>query len=155
MAPWHMWGTSETLVIPGPNPGQPSQQLARIDYDRPQTWSFLLFAQLPQAIATPNMDVRFDALIGLGRTTAYIPLATLRVNSTGELAWTTAAPSTGVLDPITGNVTTQLVESFPAQTIQCNATILNSPPTGSTVLVGAFFSPFAHSRAEWFNAVGR
>jgi hypothetical protein len=140
-----MWGTTQTVILPAGIPAQPSQQLARVELDRPQSWAFLFTGQIPQPLATPNTDVRFEITAGLGRSAVTIAIARLRVNSTGELAWTTSAFTNGLIDPITDTVTSQLVSFFPAQQIQCQAVIENGPPTGGQIIVGAFFAPLSHT----------
>lgn len=140
-----MWGTTQTVTLPANIPIQPSQQLCRVELDRPQTWSFLFTGQIPAALATPNTDVRYEVTAGLGRSAVLIAMARLRVNSTGELAWTTSAFTSGLVDPITDTVISQLVQSFPAQQIQCQAIIENGPPTGGQIIVGAFFAPLSHT----------
>ncbi len=143
-----MWGTTQTVILPALIPSQPSQQLARIELDRPQTWSFLFTGQIPMPLATPNTDVRFEVTAGLGRSAVTIALARLRVNSTGELAWTTSAFTAGLVDPLTDTVANQLVSYFVAQQIQCQAVVENGPPTGGQIIVGAFFAPLSHTPWE-------
>jgi hypothetical protein len=140
-----MWGTTQTIILPANIPTQPSQQLARVELDRPQTWAFLFNGQIPMPLATPNTDVRFEITAGLGRSAVTIAIARLRVQSTGQLSWTTSAFSFGLVDPITDTEVSQLVSYFPAQQIQCQAVVENGPPTGGQIIVGAFFAPLSHT----------
>jgi hypothetical protein len=96
-------------------------------------------------LATPNTDVRFEITAGLGRSAVTIAIARLRVQSTGQLSWTTSAFSFGLVDPITDTEVSQLVSYFPAQQIQCQAVVENGPPTGGQIIVGAFFAPLSHT----------
>ena len=153
--PWFMWGTSVTLSVP-PASSQPTQQLARVDFDRPAAWAFLIFAELGQPVSTPNTDVVFNFLLGLGRSQQTIA-AKLRVAygagpaGLPGTAWTQSILSNGVVDPVTDAVVSQPVEVLTASNIQCSATILNAPITGiQSITVGAYFTPWAHARAEWY-----
>jgi hypothetical protein len=152
--PWHLWGSLQTIAIPGATPSQPTTQLAKIEYHRPDTWSFFFWANLPQLISNPTIDVRFDLTFGVGRSVVKVPGFALLRAAFGTPAWTTGVPSTGVVDPITAAITSQLLDRIPAQDIQCQATVLNSPPTGTPAIeLGAFFSPFHHSRPDWFAGI--
>ena len=148
--PWHMWGSSQTITVPGTVPSQPSGQLARVNFDRPTTWSFLLFVALERQIANPTLDVRFDVILGVGRDNRVVRnFCTLRA-AFDVPAWTQSTLAVGPTDPQTGTLVNLLVDRITAHDIQCSATVLNAPPTGAVVTVGSFFAPFSHQREEWF-----
>jgi hypothetical protein len=76
MSPWHMWGNTQTLVVPVRGSGQnpPNEtQLVKIAYKRPETWHWLLSARLISGPEnTPGFFTRilvyFDLIVGIGRS---------------------------------------------------------------------------------------
>lgn len=176
--PWHMWGSSQQLIIPNVSDGlsfQTSQQLARINYARPETWSFFFGCELLQAPepAVPNLlvIVQFQIMIGVGRGMIKIA-ATPNGQNTGfvrfvwkfggapptpaQMKWTTTA-RTPPLDEGLATPLSEAVTSFPAQDIQVD---VNAVAVTSGGVVGAdprtllnchaYFSPVNHIRPEWF-----
>jgi hypothetical protein len=174
-----MWGSSQTVTIPDVSDGtrfQTSQQLARIAYARPETWSFFLACELLQAPepAVPNLlvIVQFELMIGIGRGMIQLN-ATENGQNNGfarmvwkfgaapilpaQTKWTTTVRTPpldeGVTDPVGEEVT-----HFPAQDIQINvkAVAVTSggvvgPDPRTLLNCHAYFSPVNHIRPEWFN----
>lgn len=76
IAPWHMWGSSQTLTIVN-NGGTRLQsqdvQLAKINYKRPETWRFFFAARIVGAdAAVPgpvalDIAVFYSVTLGVGR----------------------------------------------------------------------------------------
>lgn len=177
--PWHMWGSSQVVTVPDVSDGtvfQQSAQLARIDYHRPDTWQFLLGAELLQAPTpvVPNLlvIVQLQLIAGVGRSQLTIP-ATTNGQNTGfarfvwkfaatpiipaQVKWTTRV-RTPILDegPATPDPAEEC-DSFPAQSIQCNAQVVSvtsggvvEPDTRTIVQVHAYFAPKTHIRPDWY-----
>lgn len=79
LSPWHMWGSSELCTIPivgGAGAivrASTVNQLARVNYGRPDTWGFffasrLLAAPDGNALQKSSIAVFFDLIIGVGRS---------------------------------------------------------------------------------------
>jgi hypothetical protein len=177
--PWHMWGSSQVVVVPDVSDGtvfQQSAQLARIDYHRPETWHFLLGAELVQCPTpvVPNLlvIVQFQLVAGVGRSQLTIPATTNGFNTgfarfvwkfaatpiiPAQVKWTTRV-RTPILDE--GPVTPEPGEecdAFPAQSIQCNAQVVSVTSGGvveadkrTIVNLHAYFAPKTHIRPDWF-----
>lgn len=178
--PWHLWGSSVLhtgkLQAVSPSPfdrqGQ-TRQIARVSYARPDTWSFFFGLILHGAPDDPNpgavnLRADFELVLGIGRsrislqnaigdgrgfcrlTLSYAtPLTQIRPFGT----WTSVAQSPPLDTSVPALQT--LMESFPAQDIQCSARIFG---TGSAALLGqefraevhAYFAPRTHMRPDWF-----
>lgn len=163
-APWHMWSTSAIVDV---NPGHlggiqefSSPQLASISFGRPDTWSFLFWAQATLQYSAPALaailQVRFEVQLGLGRTNQIFPdfeeysirqadLDPRRLIYTGEVVSLntrgTGLPAITPIDHVT------------AQTINVKANFVSDNGAGfqtGQVLVGCFFAPRSHIRPEWF-----
>lgn len=158
-----MWGTSESIGLQQLTAAQTTQsgpQLSRVRYNRPDTWNFLLYCRVDEAVgvgvgAGNFVDVQFDVMVGLGRSNVLIPgivdfLIDLNT-SVRTLFWTTQTQSQAV------NGVVVPCKSLPAQTIECSARVnfLSSVfPARVSVTVGAFFAPEHHVRPDWFEQVG-
>lgn len=181
--PWHMWGSSQLVTIADVSDGtrfQTSQQLARINYARPETWSFFFAAELlqvPEPVAGNLLViVQFELMIGVGRGMIKVS-ATENGNNNGfvrfvwryasgatpampaQMKWTTTART----PPLDEGLTTPLSEevtSFPAQDIQVNVSAVAVTAGGVVALpqtqlnVHSYFAPLSHIRPEWFSAEG-
>lgn len=175
--PWHMWGTSQNVSIPNVAAGpqfQSSNQLARVNYGRPETWSFFFAAELIKA-PTPNAGnllviVEYELIIGLGRSNVSVNSTNngqrqgfarfvWAIGVTGpvfpaNLKWTSTT-QTPVLDEGAVTPRTETVSWFPAQDIQCSAKttvitaagVVADPET--KLIVHAYFAPRTHLRPEW------
>lgn len=181
-APWHMWGSSvlhqTTLQAVPPSPFDPqgeTRQLARISYNRPDTWSFLfgiVLVQAPDNLAAVNVSIRvdFEILVGIGRSVISLRngIATNRgfcrlsldyttplVQQQPFATWTTIA-RTPVLETVGNTEIVQNLTTFPAQDIQCTARIFG---TSGAILLGtayqlevhSYFAPRTHVRPDWFD----
>jgi hypothetical protein len=181
IAPWHMWGTHATVTVPHPSSSatqfQQSQQLARINYKRPETWHFLFAAKLlaaPDGVAGNNVDVivDFDLAVGVGRTAVQLQgrpgepgFARLVFHYAGAASaqlgvtkWTTQTQTeTSNLIPATP-VVLPLVE-FPAQDIQCSVRVVTQSASAddlpTLVEVHSYFAPKNHIRPDWFRGAMR
>lgn len=176
--PWHMWGSSQVVVVPDVSDGtvfQQSAQLARIDYHRPETWHFLLGAELVQCPTpvVPNLlvIVQFQIVAGVGRSQLTIPATTNGFNTgfarfvwkfaatpiiPAQVKWTTRT-RTPPLDEGLADPFTEECDAFPAQSIQCNAQVVSvtsggvvEPDPRTIVNLHAYFAPKTHIRPDWF-----
>jgi hypothetical protein len=179
LAPWHMWGTSATLTVPHPSSSATqfvqSNQLARINYKRPDTWHFLFAAELlaaPDGVLANNVDVivDFDLFVGIGRASVGMRgrpgepgFARITFHYSGPAAaqigvtkWTTQSQTEvsntpTVLNP---NPIVLPVVEFPAQDIQCAARVTTQSASAvdapTKVEVHAYFAPKHHLRPDWF-----
>lgn len=180
VAPWHMWGSSNVVTVPDVSDGtrfQQSAQFAAVKYKRPDTWSFLFGAELLQCPTpvVPNLlvIVQFQLTAALGRSELTIPATTNGFNTgfcrfvwkfaatpilPAQTKWTTVV-RTPVLDEGPANPEPgELCDSFPAETIQCNAQVVTvtsggvvEPDPRTKVNLHAYFAPRTHVRPDWFN----
>ena len=138
-----MWGSEQEVICPGGVPTVPTVQIARIEHERPQTWAFIFGVYIPNVLSTPSVDVRFEVTAGLGRSSIEMAVARLRCTTGGPRVFTTVGYTQGLLDPITDTLTTEVINYFPAQMIQCRAVVENAPSGGGKVYVSAYFSPLS------------
>jgi hypothetical protein len=168
LSPWHMWGTTQNGALNGValvSSSNRPPQLARINYARPETWSFLLFVQLVSATADIPVAVNFDFIVitGLGRNSVTLdpfkrivfPLAettAANINATKPFRFATRiqSPILEAADAADSNI----IEWIPGQDIQVAARVesTGSINAGNQLRfqVGAFLSPRTHLRPEWF-----
>ena len=172
LAPWHMWGTSQRLVLDGGD--IQSRQLVKIAYKRPETWSMFFGAKVIAAAnsggaPTLNLEVDFEVIIGVGRTmfdtNGGLPLATAGNNvfryfnfilplpynfSTFGIKYATSASGPPVDDALP--LVRQTIDWFPAQDIQVRAGARATPSAQSTAIieVTAWCAPRSHVRPDWF-----
>jgi hypothetical protein len=172
-----MWGTDNLIVVPDVSDGtvfQQSQQLARVNYKRPETWSFLFVAQLYKA-PTPVAGnllviVEYELNIGLGRSVANINSSNNGFNVgfcrfvwsfaaapifPAQVKWTTTV-RTPILDEGAVVPQTEAVDHICGQDIQCNvkATVVTGAgvvgDTDTQINVHAYFAPLVHVRPSWW-----
>lgn len=163
--PWHMWGTNHQVraaTTLGAGPGVYTQQLARVDYGRPDTWHFLFWAQLNQYVGLGGSfcDVYFDLIVGLGRSS-------VRIDSFEHFKFENAGTppaagltifSTEAQGPLrfAGDTTPNILDDFPAQSINCVARVIVGVGSGANVLADltlfAGFAPKTHIRPEWLRS---
>jgi hypothetical protein len=161
--PWLMWGTNHQVrATPtlGLGQGVFTQQLARVDYARPDTWGFFFWAQLNDfsGLAGSFCDLFFDLTIGLGRSA-------VRVDSFEHFRWehdgTLPAKGNVIFSTqsqgplrLPGDLVPNLVDDFVAQSINCVCRAVVGVGSGATVLadvtVAAMFAPRTHIRPEWY-----
>lgn len=175
-----MWGSDQALQIVTKIGISPSQtqadatapQLARIDYARPETWSFFFGAKLTRVDPEQGtgsgiftIDVFFDVAIGLGRSTQNlfsfesfkfaIDTSIPPNGSLNRLIWSTRALAPSKSIPVPATPDGLQVESFCAQSINCSVRAHASStdfsvPNTADLVVSAFFCPRTHIRPEWF-----
>lgn len=178
IAPWHLWGSSvlhrSTLQAVTPSPFDTQgevRQLARINYRRPDTWSFMfgvVIVDRPNNVAAVTVTIRvdFELTIGIGRSSitlkngagngqGFARLVTSYTTPVTQLVpqavWTTIAQTPNVF----AGPSQALLQSFPAEDIQCNARIFGTsgaPLLGQPfqVEVHSYFAPRSHIRPEWY-----
>lgn len=159
--PWHMWGNSQTIhLIQEPGPASfTSDQLLRVNYGRPETWSFFFWSKVVDTSAPGAVGAvlaNFDVTLGIGRSSitipffvsySYLPPVIPTPGTSGALIW-------GISSTFYAGVQ---IEQIPAQDIQVTSHCsIQAAAIGTTVdvEVGAFFSPKSHVRPEWFESVG-
>lgn len=172
-----MWGSSELVVVDaqGATEQRQGQQLVSIDYKRPETWSFLLFAQLlsgTQNALDQDFEVFFTVTTGLGRAIASLGVPNIPAFITdsvfARMRWRvppfispgtrpfsrkwTQRTVTPPLDDTIGAGSAVELDRFVAQTIQCEATVVVPSNALGPVRfqIGAFFAPQTHIRPDWF-----
>ena len=178
VAPWHMWGSSQqvslTQTVAGGAPAQ-TMQLARVNYRRPETWSFWLAARLTGGDVNPGpgalvVEANVQVLFGVGRSifrsedqgqfgfARFLWSLPALVSPGGNLnnnKYTTRVNSV-VLNDVDAT-SFQPIDHIVAQDIQCWATFsILSVPVGNSVSaeLTAFFAPRVHVRPDWFTELG-
>jgi hypothetical protein len=171
-APWHMWGNTVRIVVPGPSVGAFSEvqatQLLRINYARPETWSFFFSGRIVggdvQAVEV-NAFAFFEIILGVGRSNFKTDI-TPQTDPFESFRWNVLAGNvpaqqgakwtTSVETPVLNDTSNErrIVEWVPGQDIQviARARTVNAEP-GNTYefeLTG-FFAPRSHVRPEWFS----
>ena len=164
LAPWHLWGNSQSLTftqVASVNNPPTTQQLVKIAYRRPETWTFLFYLQITNATAGASpgiiLNANFDVILGVGRSQLSIPTFIELVAAVpggggpSAVSWTTMAYAPGLLKPDDGSSASVLISEIPAQDIQVQ--VRSGMPLGAqqpvTIEVGAFFSPKVHVRPDW------
>lgn len=172
LPPWHLWGTTDRVaVLPGAV--RRTQQLARVNYHRPETWSFFCGARVVNGPDAPGFPVRirvtFNFRIGVGRS-AFDPVAdfgdrpgmvTLEWNLGAGLGIQTLNPkyaTQGVTDELVdGDADTRTpIVWLPGQDIQASAEvsiIIPGPfpnPEPYDVECSTYLAPRTHVRPDWF-----
>jgi hypothetical protein len=168
MAPWQMWGNSQTITLTEIAGGTVSttSQMNRISYKRPETWHWLFVVTVVGGTVEPdayNGIVDFDITVGIGRSSITIPqfvrfqwsnLVPV-AGSYGLVLRTTSAPGGHTnFDPI---VRENLIDSIVAQDIQVNARVEFQtpgsviPPRTLVVKVDSYWAPASHIRPDWFS----
>jgi len=163
--PWLMWGTNHQVratTTLGLGQGVFTQQLARIDYARPDSWQFLFWAQLNDfvGLAGSFCDVFFDLTIGLGRSAVQVAsFEHFRWEHDGTLPTKGSVIfSTQAQGPLrfADDEVPNLIDDFPAQSINCVCRAVVGVGSGANVLadltVAAMFAPKTHVRPEWFKS---
>lgn len=186
LPPWHMWGNSVPLRVDstGLDPDHPvlnSQQVTRVSYKRPETFSFFLGGRLTSQVPMPGaafVAIVFNVFTGAGRsnfqTKQPVPVAPASpFNQQGfcKLLWSLGIGDIPANAPVkyTSRVPTPLlddrdplsaqqIEWIAAQDIQVTAQLIVLPITVPSVVIyeaeaHAYFAPRTHIRPEW-NAPG-
>lgn len=84
--PWHMWGVTETIIVPVARPGTvfsgvgipTTKQLVQVRYARPESWHFLFATRIVSidginVANSGSVTVAWDLTVGLGRSTLQVP----------------------------------------------------------------------------------
>lgn len=180
LPPWHMWGNGETVTVSDAVGAavtpRTSQQIARVNYKRPETWSFWIGARLTggaENLGVGDGLIRLivDIIPGVGRASFLTaqnqsPLVAIRPAFV-DFHWVVPAgdrpgasidnvkyTTTAITPPLDDrdDTTTRTVEWFPAQDIQCEATLIKiaADIAEVTAEVHAYFAPRSHVRPDWF-----
>jgi len=181
LPPWHMWGNSVPLRVDSTgldedHPALTSQQVCRVAYKRPETWSFWIGGRLTGTTPMPGaafVAMVFDIFTGVGRsnfqTKQPVPAVGSIFNQQGfcKLLWslgigdipanapvkyTTAVPSPALDDR--DPTSTQRIDWIAAQDIQVTAQLIVLPILVPSIVVyeaeaHAYFAPRTHIRPEW------
>lgn len=174
IAPWRTWGNTANvrLFSTGALVSSQPNQLVNVEYDRPDTWSWLFLAKLSPdlsqffnigAPAQTGPTVAFDVTVGVGRSNIRIPAfctmqfsaATLNTGNPQQVVFSNAFAGTNGFNPGTdaspfGDTIKVDVRDLPAHSMQVTATV------AANFLVGfldceftAFAAPRSHFRREW------
>lgn len=154
--PWHMWGNElpVDLVATGAPFDIISPQIVNINYGRPETWSWIMWARIvaDNAIGNPGVvQVRFNLTVGIGRTK-------LTMDDFVTFIFTPILPTVGLHYTTTTLDETpdadRVLADFPAQDIILNANCIitggAAPGSAVSLYVGAMFAPKSHIRPEWY-----
>lgn len=170
LAPWQMWGTSETRTQ---NTGTlasvgQTQQLARVNYKRPESWNFF-FRIAVKSFGTAAIDwdltFNFDLILGVGRSSVILPeFETYRFVNPGAalpslpiVAYSTQVNSPNRFQSTSNpaiNANPGLIDYFVAEDIQCQLTTRFLDSGGGnpvTYEATAYFAPRVHVRPEWWS----
>lgn len=179
--PWHLWGNRQQITASDPlGFGQvpPNIQLLSARYKRPDTWTWLVAARLVShtnvgLTDTARVDVSFELILGIGRSTVTIPAfapmsfviigPNLSVVDTAPVLWRTmtTAPHTWTYDGNGGGtpdvtLDSQDVESLPTENFILQASVvanrngIPAPSPKPVVEVVAQCAPRTHVRPDWY-----
>jgi hypothetical protein len=173
MAPWHMWGNSVRLL--GQGAGHPvnfTNQVARINYRRPENWRFFLGARLTggDVVGGPvplACTISFALILGVGRSvfltkdrtglpifmtfTFLVPIGSQPGLTVNNVKYVTTVDTPPIDDNVVGS--TRTIDHFVAQDVQCQATLTIVTGSPTETVIGeatAFFAPNVHVRPDWF-----
>jgi hypothetical protein len=163
LPPWHMWGSSETFNISTTGPSGFNlfqKQLARVDYGRPESWGFILAAELGSVLTGDvNLTAEFDfkLVVGIGRSTATLVVPRILILANPALGNRTFF-CTQFLSPkfeavgATPDPYDSFVRDFCAQSINASVSVfLNANIASSaSITATAMFAPKNHIRPEWY-----
>lgn len=178
ISPWHMWGSSQTLVaeqaVAGETAEAQPQQLSHIQYARPDTWRFFFAATLmrfqpavPGELLSGDLNIAagFDVTLGVGRSQIIIP--NFRVFTFTNIIFLSPVPrrlyasnAPAPTDMAGGPLTITFgvpITDLCAESIQVVArmtlSVGASPPLARarvSVDMTSFLAPKTHIRPEWF-----
>lgn len=166
LSPWHMWGTSQRVQVTQIGASLTSfaqtVQLAKIDYRRPDTWSFLFGAEVVEApdadgVNPIDLFVDFEVIAGVGRSNLDMrseqittgPAASVTGKGFCRFAWRwlgalakptvkwTSRVVAPTLDETLATPDRVFLDHFPAETIQCRGRIgaetIGTPTPNETI----------------------
>lgn len=145
-----MWGVEATVDLSQNPQVRRKVQLARVDYHRPESWRFILWAQTPNFPA-PTLTVQFSLYTGIGRTNFVQEIWHEFIFSNGGRKWTSAvrAPAPDDAAPTDRPF---LIDTVVGQNVNVAATVFSpGVATPLVVQVGAMFAPATHVRPDWFS----
>jgi hypothetical protein len=178
LPPWHLWGGDKTLTVEGNPFGQAPQklstQICKINYGRPDTWRFFLYAALLETDGTAGSGivVNWRLAIGVGRTSVTMnffdtwtftlpvvdPFATQRfcTSINGPILKPFTQINTPALTPSAIPSQTlppqNRIDLLPAQDIQAYVDVAAfgiGSGKKATLTFAALFTPNCHVRPEW------
>lgn len=160
-----MWGNDQNVhaLFGAAETGPVFNQLMKVSYGRPETWSFLLGMQVTGMQGTDFtgsiINVRYNLSVGVGRAVLQIPdwvVLTAEGDARGIVLWTTSA-SNRTQYQVSGPgvfTTTATLDTIVAENIQLYAAVdFGGGGTAdfADVNVQAHFAPRTHVRPEWFD----
>lgn len=157
--PWHMWGNSKVIDVTsaGASGQGVTQQIARVNYKRPETWRYFFVAETLSGNSTAGgtVIVVLNASLGVGQAVVQVPLATFKF-TVGAGAIVPAIKFSnhfvGPPNDDTAAAVENVMNHFVAQDIQAQVQVVYQSGVGDTVKVRTtvFFAPEGHVRPEWF-----
>jgi hypothetical protein len=167
--PWHMWGSTQDLH-PDTTAGvgaNITQQVANIQYKRPETWRFFFKVEVVTITPGPptgdTYQVLFNVTFGVGRTNTRVPGFALFNLPPASLVngFTSQVSSVEFPAENATRVSPNVIDRLVAQSIQVEA-VGRFTATGAGVIAPqsliqatAFFAPDTHIRPEWFKVMER
>jgi hypothetical protein len=186
VAPWHMWGNTIRVSLPLVAPPAPrtigsveNVQVAKVEYRRPETWSFFLAGRIINGV-TSDVDriliAQLNLYLGVGRSIFLakgllpsagvgqqafatfrwdIPAGTVPTETTNASRWTTSVTSPALDDSVA--TSTHDITWFPSENIQVDASAQLTVANGSLldnsidIELTAYFAPRTHVRPDWFS----
>jgi hypothetical protein len=186
VAPWHMWGNTIRVSLPLVAPPAPrtigsveNVQVAKVEYRRPETWSFFLAGRIINGV-TSDVDriliAQLNLYLGVGRSIFLakgllpsagvgqqafvsfrwdIPAGTVPTETTNASRWTTSVTSPALDDSVA--TSTHEIRWFPSENIQVDASAQLTVANGSLldnsidIELTAYFAPRTHVRPDWFS----
>jgi hypothetical protein len=160
-APWSMWGSTKQILCTSTGAsaslGQ-SNQIAFVDYHRPETWNFLLAVHVDDVAVAPAVVTRieFELTTGVGRSQITIPrfglfqIAVVDLVAGNQFQIT----STELPSERASRVSPNVIERIVGQQISLQARcFFEGGATGPSVAlsVSGFFAPQPHIRPDWYN----
>lgn len=158
--PWKMWGNTQTLTVGAGGSAGKEVQLVKIAYRRPESWRFLLFAEIEnEAGGATRSEAAFSLITGLGRASVNISgVPGYRYDGFARFVWDVAIPvaqrrpkwATRVQQPNMNDVSglTDWTDVIVGQDIQLAGNVYGNP--GTVITIGAFLAPAVHVRPDWF-----
>lgn len=167
--PWHMWGTSKRVTVVS-NGSISTSQLTKINYKRPDTWTFWIGARLlsgpVDGVITQVVTVRVNIIVGVGRSSFSTKppsafsagFARFQIQVPPLVAPSDVPPkyTTSVLSPLMDDsdaTSAREIAHFPASDInvEANASYLSNVGDVIDLEVSAYFAPRTHVRPDWFS----
>lgn len=168
MKPWHMWGGLVNFEAATTTPAftfSKTQQLARVEYHRPETWRFLFFARLlgSNNHSPATFEVDFNIIPGVGRGSINLqpferfvfklPIGPLVGGAVEKWSTSVIGPVRDDTLPVPPDVPQpNVVDSFVAEDCSISVTAavsLTVPGDTLQAEMGCLISPWHHVRPDW------